>query len=99
MQRTVDSFWKKWNRDVFPVLVPRKKWLTTKRNVRIDDVVVLRDTNSIRGQWTVGRIINIYPRNDGRVRNVKVKTVSGEYEKPITKIAIIYPAEGYEDDT
>ena len=25
-KRTVDSFWKRWTRDVFPTLVPRKKW-------------------------------------------------------------------------
>ncbi|XP_068739565.1 uncharacterized protein [Montipora capricornis] len=26
VQKIIDSFWKRWNRDVFPSLVPRKKW-------------------------------------------------------------------------
>ena len=33
VQRIIDSFWKRWNRDVFPSLVPRKKWQVEKRNV------------------------------------------------------------------
>ena len=33
---------------------------------------------------------------DGRVRNVKVKTPSGKYSRPITKIAVIQPAEGFD---
>ena len=43
--------------------------------------------------------INVFPGHDGRVRNVKVKTRTGEYERPITKIAVIYPAEGFEYDS
>ncbi|XP_028398937.1 uncharacterized protein LOC114522452 [Dendronephthya gigantea] len=97
VQKIIDSFWKRWSRDVFPTLVPRKKWTTEKRNVRVDDIVVVQDTNAIRGNWTTGRIVNVYPGNDGRIRNVKVKTSTSHYERPITKVAVLYPAEGYED--
>ena len=34
-QRIVDAFWKKWSRDVLPQLVPRRKWNTASRNVRV----------------------------------------------------------------
>jgi len=40
IQRIIDSFWKGWSRDVFPTLIPRKRWRTKRRNVRVDDVVV-----------------------------------------------------------
>ncbi|XP_068697655.1 uncharacterized protein [Montipora foliosa] len=33
VQKIIDSFWKRWNRDVFPSLVPRKKWQVEKRNL------------------------------------------------------------------
>ena len=95
VQQIVNGFWKIWNRDVFPLLVPRRKWNTDKRNVRIDDVVMLADHNAVRGKWTIGKIINVYPGSDGKVRNVKVKTVDSELSRPITKIVVIYPAEGY----
>ena len=98
VQKIVDSFWTRWTRDVFPSLLPRKKWHSEKRNVRVDDFVIMQSPNAVRGKWNVGRIINVYPGQDGRVRNVKIKTRDGEYQRPISKIAVIYPAEGYDDD-
>ena len=95
-QKIVDSFWKRWSRDVLSALVTRKAWHTEKRNLEVDDLVVMADNNAIRGRWTIGRVIEVYPRADGRVRNVKVKTPAGEYSRPVTKIAVIYPAEGYD---
>ena len=97
VQKIVDTFWRRWTREVFPSLVPRKKWNAEKRTVRVDDIVIMEDSNSVRGNWTIGRIINVYPGKDGRVRNVKIKTSTSEYKRPITKIVVIYPAEGYED--
>ena len=97
VQKIVETFWRRWTRDVFPSLVPRKKWNVEKRNVRVDDVVIVQDPNAVRGKWTIGRVINVYPGKDGRVRNVKLKTPTTEYQRPITKIVVIYPAEGHED--
>ena len=98
VQQIVDSFWQRWTRDVLPLLVPRRRWNADRRNVRVDDVVMLADANAVRRKWLLGRVIQVYPGPDGRVRNVKVKTASGEYRRPIGRIAIIYPAEGYEDE-
>lgn len=71
--------------------------MAEKRNVRVDDFVIVQTSSAIRGTWNVGRVVSVYPGEDGRVRNVKVRTRTGEYERPITKIAVIYPAEGYDD--
>ena len=79
-------------------MTPRKKWHSEKRNVRVDDFVIMQSPNAVRGKWNIGRIINVYPGQDGRVSNVKIKTRDGEYQRPISKIAVIYPAEGYDDD-
>lgn len=94
VQKIVDSFWKRWTRDVFPALVPRKKWHVEKRNVQVNDIVTVAEQNAVRGKWAVGRIIEVYPGPDGRVRNVKVRTATGEYSRPVTKIAVIHPVEG-----
>ena len=95
VQKIVDSFWKRWSRDVFPSLVPRKQWQIERRNVRIDDVMTVADKNAVRGSWTMGRIVDVFPGADRKVHNVKVKTAKGVYSRPVTKIAVIYPAEGY----
>ena len=97
VQRIVDSFWQRWTRDVLPLLTPRRKWNVDRRNVRVDDIVMLVDTNAVRSKWTIARVVEVYPGEDGKVRNVKVKTMNSEYRRPVTKVAVIYPAEGYED--
>lgn len=94
-QKIVESFWKRWYRDVFPSLVPRRKWQTTRRDICVDDYVLIKETNPIRGQWKTGRVTKVFSGSDDRVRNVMVKTVTSEYERPITKIVVIYPAEGW----
>ena len=83
---------------MFPLLVPRKKWNTARRNVRVDDIVVLSDPNAVRGNWTLGRVAHVYPGSDGKVRNIKVRTAKAEYKRPVSKVAVIYPAEGYESE-
>ena len=93
VQKIIDSFWTRWTRDVFPLLVPRRKWYSEKRNVQVDDIVIVQDGTAIRGKWKVGRVIDVYPENDGKVRNVKVKTASGKYSRPVQKVAVIHPAE------
>lgn len=93
LQKIVDSFWKRWNRDVFPSLVPRKQWQIERRNVKVNDIVTVADSNAVRGKWCTGRIMEVYPGPDGRVRNVKVKTSTGVYSRPVTKVAVICPAE------
>ena len=79
VQKIIDSFWKRWSRDVFPSLVPRKKWQVEKWNVRPVDIVVVSDPNAFRGKWSVGRVLEVHPGPDGRVRNVEVKTSTGTY--------------------
>ena len=79
VQTIIDSVWKRWNRDVFPSLEPRKKWQVEKRNVRPDDIVVVSDPNAFRVKWSIGRVLEVHPGPDGRVRNVEVKTSTGTY--------------------
>ena len=64
----------------------------------MDDFFIMQSPNVVRGKWNVGRIINMYPGKDGRVRNVKVKTCDRENQRPISKIVAIYPEECYDDD-
>ena len=81
---------------VFPLLVPRKKWNTSRRNVQVDDFVMVAEPKTVGGKWIIERIVEVYPGQDGRMRNVLVKTPSGEYSRLITKIAVIQPAEGFD---
>ena len=80
---------------MFPQLVPRKKLATETRNVQVDDVVIVAEPNAIRGKWNIAKVQEVLPGEDSKVRSVKVKTANGVYTRPITKICVVYPAEGY----
>ena len=69
----VDAFWKRWIRDYFPSLLIRQKWHVEKRNVKVGDVVIIQDSNLVRGSWRLGRVSNVFPGDDGRVRNVEIQ--------------------------
>ena len=38
----------------------------------VEDVCVLKDSNSLRGEWRMCRDVEVYPGSDNTVRNVKV---------------------------
>ena len=63
----------------------------------MNDFVIVSDSNAVRGKWNTGRIVEVFPGNDNLVRNVKVKTTTGTYSRPVSKICVIHPAEDPED--
>jgi len=51
VQLLADCFWKRWVKEYLPLLQHRQKWLKPSRNLRIGDVVLMRETNTKRGDW------------------------------------------------
>ena len=72
IDRMINSFWKKWQRDYFPTLLVRQKWHVTKRNMKVGDIVLVQDSNVIRGKWKLGQVVNAEPGRDGMVRDVQI---------------------------
>ena len=60
--------------------MPRRKSNTERCNARVDDIVMVADPNVVRGKWTIGRVMDVCPGSDGKIRNVKVKTPTSEYQ-------------------
>jgi hypothetical protein len=72
IQQLVESFWRKWTRDYFPGLITQEKWHVARRDVKIDDVVLVKDANSVRGEWKLEKVCETMKSLENRVRNVKV---------------------------
>ena len=64
----------------------RNKWVEEKRNIAPDDVVLLVDPGNPREHWPLGRIQEVFPGPDGKVRVVGVRTGGKDYVRPITKL-------------
>ncbi|XP_059097362.1 uncharacterized protein LOC131891740 [Tigriopus californicus] len=92
VQHLADVFWKRWSREYVTSLVSRSKWQEKRRNVSVNDLVLLVMENTMRSQWPLGRIMETYPDGDGNVRTVKIKTVKGEYRRPISQVVVLRPA-------
>ena len=72
VQAITSQFWRMWLRDYFPSLLIRQKWHVQRRNVRVNDVCLLRDQDVLRGEWRLARVVEVYPDRFGNVRNVEV---------------------------
>ncbi|XP_066933479.1 uncharacterized protein [Clytia hemisphaerica] len=88
VQSTTQQFWDRWRREYLPTLTARNKWTRASKNVQVGDLVLVHDTQSLsRGKWLLGRINQVFPGRDNRVRKVEVITHSGRYTRPITMIS------------
>ena len=105
IDQITDNFWKKWMRDFFHTLIIRQKWHTTIRNLQIGDIVLIQDSNMIRGKWKMGQVSAILPSSDDRVRDVMVrykqqregKTYTGikdtEIKRSAHRLVLLLPVE------
>ena len=83
VQSIINRFWKKWISDYFPSLIIRQKWHTATRNVRVGDIVLVADSNVVRGEWKLARVSETFPGKDGQVRKVTLKYKNPRPREPI----------------
>ena len=53
-------------------LQERQKWDTARPNLQVGDVVLLVDDDVKRNMWPMGRIVEVFPGDDGLVRKVNL---------------------------
>ena len=96
-QEIINKFWKKWTQEVFPNLVIEPKWHTERRNVKVNDVVLVQDANLVRGEWKLGVVDEILESKDGRVRNVVVRyknlNTNVRVRRAVQRLIVIVPVD------
>ncbi|XP_064638330.1 uncharacterized protein LOC135494343 [Lineus longissimus] len=86
IQDILKQFWQRWQRELLPQLHNRKKWLFPRHNLKPDDILLVIEERLPRGQWKMGRVLEVYPGEDGLVRTAKVKTSNGKYVRPVNRL-------------
>ena len=89
IQHLANQFWRRWMREYIPELQKRQKWSKDKRNVQVNDVVLLCDESTPRGLWPMGIVVEAKEGRDGLVRSLRVKTKSTILTRPITKVVLL----------
>jgi hypothetical protein len=79
-QQILDYLWSRWTKELSPELIQREKWFVHKDSLSIGDLVLVHDPNNIRGQWPVGRVVEIMKSADNVPRVVKLALSKGRGE-------------------
>ena len=106
VQYFANEFWLRWRKEYLQMLQVRPKWVQPKRNLTVGDVVISKENEGARNKWPLGRVVQIYPSEDGFVRKVKLLMVDGDLDdcgkrqsppsyldRPIHKLVLLLPAD------
>jgi hypothetical protein len=75
VQLLTDIIWNQWRKQYLAILKSKHKWECRKSNIKVNDVILLKDPAEQRINWPVGIIDRVFPNEDRIVRNVVVQTI------------------------
>ena len=85
-QYLADVFWRRWINEYLPALQRRSKWTKPTPNLKLNDLVLIANENTPRGDWPLGLVQSVNTSNDGLVRSAVIRTARSTKVRPITKI-------------
>lgn len=92
LQKMIQHFWDRWQDEYIGTLINRSKWITPNQNLKIGDLVVVKEDNLPPLKWKLARIQEVLPGKDNLVRSVIIKTSTGVYKRPIVKLGLLLSA-------
>ena len=90
--RTIaNNFWRRFIDEYVPkmIAIGRSKWQKRNREIKKNDLVLIVESNVPRGKWNLGRVTEVLPGKDGVVKNVLLKTKSGELKRSVQKCCLL----------
>jgi hypothetical protein len=88
-QMLTEHFWKRWIKEYLPDLTRRVKWFKRSNPIRVGDLVIVLDENLPRNTWRRGLVSDVILGRDGQVRSAFVKTSTGIFKRPATRLAVL----------
>ena len=67
-----NEFWSRWRKEYLLNLQQRSKWNKSRRNAKVNDIVLLQDDAMPRNQWKMARVVEVFLGADGKVRRLKL---------------------------
>ncbi|GFW80316.1 integrase catalytic domain-containing protein [Trichonephila clavipes] len=69
--KSVQTIWKRWSLSYLNSLQQRKKWIFNKENLKLGDMVLIREENLPPCKWLLGRVDKIYMGKDKKVKSCR----------------------------
>ena len=81
-----NSLWHRFLTEILPELAPRQKWKQEFNNLEKGTLVLIIEPNTPRNVWKLGVVEEVEYGRDSFARSAIVKTETGTYNRPITKL-------------
>lgn len=89
LEQVKQHFWKRWATEYIAELQQRTKWRTKCRDLKVDDLVLLKDESVPPLCWRLGRVSKLFPGSDGVPRVADVSTSQGTVRRAINRICLL----------
>lgn len=86
LDNLVQTYWKRWSREYLNNLQVRTKWNTPQNPIKVGQVIIIKCDSSPPLHWPLGLVTDVFPGQDGVVRVVQVRTATGSYKRPVTRL-------------
>ncbi|XP_031755219.1 uncharacterized protein LOC116409808 [Xenopus tropicalis] len=97
VQSLAKVFWDRWRKQYLSTLQVRRKWQSDRPNINTGDLVLLKDQQTKRNEWPMGRVTKTFPDKDGKVRKVEIKIArdgsSTLFFRPVTELILLLQSE------
>ena len=93
IDKMIRQFWKKWSVEYLSSLQQRNKWRTEHVQPAVDNILIIKEDNTRPVFWPLARIIQTFDGNDNIVRFVQVKTQTGLYIRPVSRLIPLHREE------
>lgn len=81
-QKLVQQFWSQWHDEYLASLQQRRKWIARSENLKLNDMVIVKNENMPPATWALGRVVAIHSGQDGLVRSATIRMGFNEANKP-----------------
>ncbi|KAH9644279.1 hypothetical protein HF086_003778 [Spodoptera exigua] len=93
LEQMRQHFWMRWQHEYISELQHRTKWRKPDINLRIGDMVIIKESNLPPLRWKIGRIHDLHMGNDGVSRVADVRTASGTVRRAINRLCPLFEPE------
>ena len=80
VQYLANELWLRWRGEYLQMLQVRQKWVQPKRNLAVGDIVISKESERTRNKWPLGKVVQVYPSDDGYVRKVRLLIADGNLD-------------------
>ena len=97
-QSYANAIWQRWLSEYVPTLNKRVKWHARPEYfLKTGDMVWLVESTSSRGHYPLARIMSLNYGKDNTARSANLRTVSGNYTRPLVKLVPLLAPSGAKD--